>query len=175
MGMYKYLAQSFRDANLKERIIEWRRGNSHVRIEKPTKLNAARKFGYKAKPGFVIVRSKLKRGGIKKSRPKAGRKPSRMGTLKFSAGQSHNSISEQRLARKFPNLEVLGTYFLAQDGQYRYMESVLVDPYHPAIKNDKDANWICERQHKNRAFRGLTPAGKKGRGLRKTGKGAEKV
>jgi len=42
----------------------------------------------------------------------------------------------------------------------------MVDPHHPAIKADKDINWICDKAHKGRVFRGLTSAGKKVRGLR---------
>jgi large subunit ribosomal protein L15e len=51
----------------------------------------------------------------------------------------------------------------------------MVDPHHPAVKTDKDINWICQKQHKGRVFRGLTSAGKKVRGLRKKGRGAEKA
>jgi large subunit ribosomal protein L15e len=51
----------------------------------------------------------------------------------------------------------------------------MIDPYHPAVQSDKDINWICARVHKGRVFRGLTSAGKKVRGLRKRGRGAEKV
>ncbi|MEM2338349.1 MAG: 50S ribosomal protein L15e, partial [Candidatus Bathyarchaeia archaeon] len=40
---------------------------------------------------------------------------------------------------------------------------------------DKDVNWICQKQHRGRVFRGLTSAGKKVRGLRKKGRGAEKA
>ena len=36
-------------------------------------------------------------------------------------------------------------------------------------------NWIKNRQHKARAYRGLTSAGRKSRGLRNKGKGAEKM
>jgi len=43
------------------------------------------------------------------------------------------------------------------------------------IMSDPEINWICEKQHKHRALRGLTPAGRKGRGLYNKGKGAEKV
>ena len=42
----------------------------------------------------------------------------------------------------------------------------MVDKYHPVIKADKNINWICEKQHRKRVFRGLTSAGKKMRGLR---------
>lgn len=47
--------------------------------------------------------------------------------------------------------------------------------HHPAIKADKEINWICQKQHHRRVFRGLTGAGKKVRGLRRKGWGAEKV
>ncbi|MEM2486836.1 MAG: 50S ribosomal protein L15e, partial [Candidatus Bathyarchaeia archaeon] len=75
----------------------------------------------------------------------------------------------------FPNLEVLNSYWVGEDGRYKWFEVIMVDPHHPAIRADKDINWICEKQHKGRVFRGLTSAGKKVRGLRKKGHGAEKA
>ena len=56
-----------------------------------------------------------------------------------------------------------------------WYEIILVDKSHPAIKADKKMSWVCSGKHKNRAFRGLTSAGRKSRGLRNKGKGAEKV
>jgi large subunit ribosomal protein L15e len=50
----------------------------------------------------------------------------------------------------------------------------MVDPQHSAIKADKVINWICQKQHRGRAFRSLTSAGKKVRSLRRRGRGAEK-
>jgi len=41
--------------------------------------------------------------------------------------------------------------------------------------NDPKINWICEPQHKGRVYRGLTPAGKRGRGLGQRGTGSEKA
>ena len=84
-------------------------------------------------------------------------------------------MAEERVARKYPNLEVLNSYWVWEDGKAKYYEVILVDPQRPEIRNDNNINWICEKQHTRRAFRGLTSAGKKGRGLRKKGKGAEKV
>jgi large subunit ribosomal protein L15e len=43
----------------------------------------------------------------------------------------------------------------------------MVDPDHPVIKADKDINWVCQKQHQGRVFRGLTSAGKRVRSLRK--------
>jgi large subunit ribosomal protein L15e len=84
-------------------------------------------------------------------------------------------IAEERTAKHYPNLEVLNSYCIGQDGKHKYYEVILVDPHHPVIKSDPKINWICEPQHTRRVNRGLTSAGKHGRGLTNKGKGAEKV
>jgi large subunit ribosomal protein L15e len=179
---YKYIAEawakpekSFVDELMRQRLIEWRRQNAITRIEKPTRLDKARKLGYKAKQGFVIARVRVRRGGLRKQRPKAGRRPKRMGVKKFKPAKSLRLIAEERAARKFPNLEVLNAYWTGEDGSSKWFEVIMVDPHHPVISSDKDINWICEKQHHKRVFRGLTSAGKKARGLRRKGRGAEKV
>ncbi|MGB9714615.1 MAG: 50S ribosomal protein L15e [Candidatus Bathyarchaeales archaeon] len=181
MLAYKYIAEawskpekSFVDELMRQRLIEWRRQPAICRIEKPTRLDRARKLGYKAKQGFVVVRVRVRRGGLRKQRPKAGRRPKRMGVKKFKPAKSLRLIAEERAARKFPNLEVLNSYWVGEDGRSKWFEILMVDPSHPAIKADKDINWICQKQHRGRVFRGLTSAGKKVRSLRRKGKGAEK-
>ncbi|MDP3987098.1 MAG: 50S ribosomal protein L15e, partial [Nanoarchaeota archaeon] len=69
--------------------------------------------------------------------------------------------------RKFTNLEVLNSYLLGKDGVYYFYEVILVDPDKPEIKSDKNVSWISKPGNKGRAFRGLTSAGKKSRGLSK--------
>ncbi|MEM1563196.1 MAG: 50S ribosomal protein L15e [Candidatus Bathyarchaeia archaeon] len=179
---YKYIAeawkkpeQSFVEELMRQRLIEWRKEPAIVRVEKPTRLDRARKLGYKAKQGFIIVRVRVRRGGLRKQRPRSGRRPKRMGVRKYKPAKSLKLIAEERAARKFPNLEVLNSYWVGEDGRFKWFEVIMVDPHHPAIKADKDINWICQKQHKGRVFRGLTSAGKKVRGLRKKGRGAEKV
>ena len=54
-------------------------------------------------------------------------------------------------------------------------EVILVDVQHNAIRNDARINWICNPQHKHREMRGLTSAGRSGRGLRKRGHRANKI
>jgi len=178
---YKYIAEawvkpekSFVDELMRQRLIEWRRQSAVTRIEKPTRLDRARKLGYKAKQGFVMARVRVRRGGLRKQRPRAGRRPKRMGVKKFKPAKSLRLISEERAARKFPNLEVLNSYWVGEDGRSKWFEVVMVDPNSPAIKVDKDINWICQKQHHRRVFRGLTSAGKKVRSLRRKGRGAEK-
>jgi large subunit ribosomal protein L15e len=178
---YKYIAEAWAapekssvDELMRRRLIEWRRQPTIFRIEKPTRLDRARKLGYKAKQGFVIVRARVRRGGLRKQRPKAGRRPKRMGVKKFKPAKSLRLIGEERVARNFPNLEVLNSYWVGEDGRSKWFEIIMVDPHHPVIKSDKDINWICQKQHRRRVFRSLTSAGKKVRSLRRRGRGAEK-
>jgi large subunit ribosomal protein L15e len=178
---YKYIAEewtkpenSFLEELMRQRLIEWRQQPTITRIEGPTRLDRARKLGYKAKQGFVIARIRVRRGGLRKQRPKAGRRPKRMGVKKFKPAKSLRLIAEERAARKFPNLEVLNSYWVGEDGRSKWFEVIMVDPDHPVIKTDKDVNWITQKQHRNRALRSLTSAGKKVRSLRKKGRGAEK-
>jgi len=179
---YKYIAEewakpekSFVEELMRQRLIEWRKQNTVTRIERPTRLDKARKLGYKAKQGFVVARTRVRRGNMRKIRPKAGRRPKRMGVKKFKPAKSLRLIGEERTARKFPNLEVLNSYWVGEDGRSKWFEVILVDPSSPSIRSDKDINWITEPQHKRRVFRSLTRAGKKIRSLRHKGKGAEKV
>ncbi|MEE3082506.1 MAG: 50S ribosomal protein L15e [Candidatus Thermoplasmatota archaeon] len=159
----------------RDRMAEWRRESVITRIEKPTRLDAARRMGYKAKQGVVMVRTRVRRGGLRKSKINMKRKPSKMGMLKITMAKSTKRIAEERVARKFPNLEVLNSYWVGEDGKNKFYEIILVDPSHPAIQADKQLGWVADRRHTGRVYRGKTSAGKRGRGLRRKGKGAEKI
>ncbi|MUN28581.1 50S ribosomal protein L15e [Sulfuracidifex metallicus] len=152
---------------VKPRLIEWRRQPSIMRIEHPTRLNRARALGYKAKQGFVVVRVKVRRGGSNKIRPNSGRRPKRMGVYGYSPSKGYRWIAEEKVARKYPNLEILGSYMVAKDALYKYYEVIAVDPNHPVIKSDLNLSWLSNPSNRGRVFRGLTSAGKKARGLRK--------
>ena len=178
---YKYMTEewnkpeaSFVKSLMQQRVIEWRRQHAVNRIERPTRLAKARKLGFKAKQGYVMVRVRILRGSRKKPRPKSGRRSKRLGVAKLKTAKSLQQMAEERAARKFPNLEVLNSYWTWQDGRYKWFEIVMVDPNHPVIKADPNINWISDKAQRGRAFRGLTSAGKKVRGLRTKGRGAEK-
>jgi large subunit ribosomal protein L15e len=127
------------------------------RIEKPSRLDKARALGYKAKQGFVVVRVRVRKGGRKrKLYGRGGRKPSKAGLIKFTPAKSLKRIAEEKAARKFVNLEVLNSYYVAEDGNYKWFECILVDPHHPNIINDPKINWICKPSQRRRVFRGLT-------------------
>jgi len=173
---YKYVAEawnkpedSFVKDLMKQRVIEWRREPAVLRVDKPLRLDKARKLGYKAKQGYVIVRVRVRRGGWRRQRPKAGRRQKRMGVTKLKLAKSLKLIAEERVARKFPNLEVLNSYWVWQDGLNKWYEVILVDPNHPVIKSDRNINWISRKAQHGRVFRGLTSAGKEIRGLHHKG------
>jgi len=171
---YKYIAKAWKkpeESFVKElmwqRAIEWRKQPTIVRIERPTRLDRARNLGYKAKQGFVMARVRVRRSGMRKTRPKAGRRQKRMGVTKYKLAKNMRLIAEERAARRFPNLEVLNSYWVWEDGRFKWFEVVMVDTHllsnHPIAKQTR------------RVFRGLTSAGKEVRGLRHKGRGAEKV
>ncbi|GAB4325865.1 MAG: 50S ribosomal protein L15e [Promethearchaeota archaeon] len=178
---YKYVSETFMKHERSfgtpnwERLVKMRRRKKAVhRVPKPTNVARARSLGYRAKQGFVIVQSRVKKGTREKPRPKKGRKPHAMGVTKYTAKKSKRWIAEERAARKYPNLEVLNSYYVAEDGRYKWYEVIMVDPHHPSIIADPKINWIGVGANKGRVFRGLTSAGKKSRGLHKKGKGTEK-
>lgn len=158
-----------------ERRITWRKEPAVLRIEYPTRLDKARNLGFKAKQGYVMTRTRVRRGGMRKHTITAGRRPKRKGISKITMGKSIQRIAEERVNRHFPNLEVLNSYWVGEDGRYKYYEVILVDPFHPVIENDPKIKWIMAAQHKRRVYRGKTSAGKRGRGLHKKGKGVEKA
>jgi large subunit ribosomal protein L15e len=164
MGMksaYERIREEWKNADLAKRLTKWKKDPVVKRIERPTRLDRARTLGYKAKQGVVLVRTRIKKGGRHREKIKKGRKPSKSGLRHFTTSLSLQAIAEKRAVKKFPNLEVLNSYYLADDGKYRYYEVILIDPHHPVIKSDKNKAWIAKQR--KRAFRGLTSAGKKSR------------
>lgn len=147
--MYRHIKESWKRPKnsyiqnvMRERAIIWRKQGSIVRIEKPTRLDRARELGYKAKQGFVIVRARVRRGGRRKPRPILGRRQKRMGVKKYTPAKSIRLIAEERAARKYPNLEVLNSYWVWQDGRSKWYEIIMLDRHHPSIRNDKDVGWV---------------------------------
>ena len=183
MGLHKHVSAAWK--NPKEglpsryridRMSGWRKEPVFMRIDKPTRIDAARRVGYKAKQGVVVVRTRVRRGGLRKGKIHMKRKPSKAGIKKITMAKSIQRIAEERTARRYPNLEVLNSYWVGEDGKNKFFEVIMIDPEHPAIKSDKDMGWVSSgTSHRGRAFRGKTGAGKRGRGLLNKGKGAEKL
>jgi len=149
MGYYKYIAKMWKKPFsgehaevMRKRLLEWRSEPTVVRVERPTRINRARAIGYKAKQGFVVARVRVRKGGLNRPRPRSGRRPKRMGVYGYSPHKSAQWIAEERAARKFPNLVVLGSYWVGEDGVYKWYEVVMADPEHPAVRNDPERRWV---------------------------------
>ena len=144
-----------------------------VRKDKPSNLPRAHALGYKAKQGFLIAQVRIRKGSGMHRRPARGRRPKRMGVSKLTRRAPRQAIAERKAGGKYPNCEVLNSYWVGEDGKNTYFEVILVDRASPSVLADKDRNWVASNKHMRRAERGLTSAGKKGRGLVR-GKGHEK-
>jgi large subunit ribosomal protein L15e len=180
MGIYKHIRNVWKKPkeNLgplwKERLIKWRRENATTRIERPTRLDRARSLGYRAKPGFILVRQRVLRGGHTRPKIRGGRRPKHNRQV-MSLRKNYKLISEERAQRKYVNLTVLNSYLVAKDGKYYWHEVIMVNPSHPQIISDKIIGWITQAKHRSRVFHGKTSAGKKVRGMAGKGKGHEKA
>ena len=179
MGYYKYAQENYDQPKEKldelwqQRLVEWRQEGAVEKIDNPTRIPKARQKGYKAINGITMARVKVDKGGTKRPRLDAGRKPKNAGQSRYSRKKSKQVIAEQRVSKKFSNLEVLDSYWVAEDGNRKWFEVILVDPDHPEIQSDEDLNWITD--DRDRAERGVTPAAKSSRGQDNRGTGAEKV
>src|SRR5918998_1937394 len=123
---------------LKSKAIFWRREPVLHKISRPSRLDRARRLGYKAKQGIIVVRARVGRGGMRKQRPVSGRRPKHIGVVHIKQGISMRKVAERRVNERFPNLEVLGSYYLHKDGMYLWYEVVLADPNHPSISKDRE-------------------------------------
>lgn len=177
--MYGYVRDAWKkpaDSGVKkllwERMQAWRRQGAVVRVERPTRIDRARALGYKAKQGIIVVRASVHRGGRRKSRYVRGRRTNRMGMRKTTMKQNLQGIAEQRAADRYPNMEVLNSYWVGEDGRKKYYEVILVDRASPAVLADKNLAWVANE--KGRVYRGKTSAGRRGRGLQHRGIGTEK-
>jgi len=176
MGVAKYLRVAWKKPDkktLRERMIEWRKGGVFVRVEKPLRLDRARSLGYKAKKGVSVVRIKIKRGGHKRTRPNKARRTKRL-HIRKNLRMNYKEIAETRVARRFSNMEVLGSYWVGKDGMNYFYEVILVDGSKSEIKSDKELGAFV-RAPKKKALRGLTSSGRKARGLRNSSVKVPKV
>ncbi len=112
---------------LRQAATSWRREPAIKRLTRPTRLDRARRIGYKAKPGVVVVRVRLRRGGARKKRPTSGRRQKAMGVVKFRRAIGLQQIAEARAAKKHPNLVVKDSYYVYSDGRNHWYEVILLN------------------------------------------------
>lgn len=154
---------------LRLRVWEYRQYPAIHKAERPTYLDKARLLGYRKKPGIVVYRVRVKRGGRprKANNGNTHGKPSKSGIYQRKPTKNLQGIAEMRLGRKLGGLRLLNSYWVGQDRVYKFFEAILVDPQRPEIRNDEKLNWICKATMKHRECRGLTSATYKSRGIGK--------
>ena len=158
---YKYIQKTIQQeyketpAIYRSRIVEWNKEEVFTRVLRPFNITRARTLGYKAKHGYVVIRTRIDKGRRRRRHFMGGRKSRHY--YQFVQPQlSHQAIAEQRVNRVYPNLEVLNSYWVGEAGNSKFFEVILVDP--ALVK-------ISAVNRKRRSFRGLTSAGLKARGL----------
>jgi large subunit ribosomal protein L15e len=167
MGAYKYIAQTLqkqykaRDSAYRTKVISWRSGPAMARVERPANLARARTLGYKPKQGYIVVRARVDKGRRTRRRSNGGRKHKNY-YLFVQPQLSHQAIAEQRVNRVYRNMEVLNSYWVGEDGNYKFFEVILADPAKPSVN-------VSSAIRQGKAFRGLTAAGNSRAPSRKKG------
>ena len=123
---------------LRNRVVLWRRQDAVTRIEKPSRILRARRLGYKAKQGIIVIRMRVGTGGMRRKRPTGGRRPKHLGVTRIKADVSMKQVAERRVLERYPNMTLLGSYFIYKDGMHYWYEVILADPSHPRIVKDKE-------------------------------------
>lgn len=123
---------------LRDRVIEWRKQEAVTRIERPTRLKKAHRLGYKAKQGIAVIRMRVSTGGMRKQRPRGGRRPKHLGVTRIKGDDSMETVARRRVLERYPNMSLLGSYFVYKDGLHYWFEVILADPSHPRIAGDSE-------------------------------------
>ncbi|EIJ65022.1 ribosomal L15 [Candidatus Nitrosopumilus salaria BD31] len=125
---------------IRDRVVAWRKQAAVTRIDKPSRLQRARRLGYKAKQGIIVVRMRVGTGGMRKQRPTGGRRPKHLGVTRIKADDNMKTVANRRVIQRYPNMKFLGSYFIYKDGKHYWFEVILADPSHPRIIQDKEIN-----------------------------------
>jgi len=123
---------------IRDRVVQWRKQNAVTRIEKPSRIQRARRLGYKAKQGIIVIRMRVGTGGMRRKRPRSGRRPKHLGVTRIKADVSMKQVAENRVLERYRNMKLLGSYFVYKDGMHYWFEVILADPSHPSIAKDKE-------------------------------------
>ena len=123
---------------LRDRVVSWRKQDAVTRIEKPSRILRARRLGYKAKQGIIVIRMRVGTGGMRRKRPTGGRRPKHLGVTRIKAAVNMKQVADRRVLERYPNMALLGSYFIYKDGMHYWFEVILAAPSHPRIIKDKE-------------------------------------
>jgi len=136
MGLYKQIRELWKKPKVnmaegfREKLIAWRKEPVTIRVERPTRLDRARSVGYKAKQGIIVVRQRVNISRRMREQPAGGRRP-KANRRKKIVSKNFQQVAEERAQKKFTNLNVLNSYWVASDGKNHWYEIILVDIEHP--------------------------------------------
>ena len=103
---------------LRDRVVSWRKQDAVTRIEKPSRILRARRLGYKAKQGIIVIRMRVGTGGMRRKRPTGGRRPKHLGVTRIKAAVNMKQVADRRVLERYPNMALLGSYFIYKDGMH---------------------------------------------------------
>ncbi len=134
MGAYNYIQESFRKSfrersdHFRTRLQTFRKGKTVERIDKPTNPGRARALGFKARKDFSMARVRIKRGKRSRPKPDLGRKPGR-NRKRVNPGINLQIYAQNKVQRRFPNLKILNSYLVGEDGVFKYYEVIMQDTH----------------------------------------------
>jgi len=103
---------------------EWRREGSVVRLEHPTRIDRARNLGYKAKQGIALYASYKAEVAGNPVRAREESLPD--GGQPDHPWKKSSANCRRTCSVKYPNMEVLNSYWVGQDGKQKWFEVILV-------------------------------------------------
>uniref|UniRef100_A0A8C9BD22 Ribosomal protein L15 n=1 Tax=Phocoena sinus TaxID=42100 RepID=A0A8C9BD22_PHOSS len=117
----------------------------------PTGPKESHRLRYKAKQGYVIYWIRVCRSDRKRPVPKGA-------TYGTPVHHGVNHPNQLKFARSLQSAaeEVLNSYWVGEDSTYKFLEVILIDPFHKAIRRKPDTQWITKPVHKHRDLWGLT-------------------
>ena len=84
---------------IRDRIIGWRKQTAIIKLDHPSRIARAHRLGYKAKQGIIVVRSRVGTGGMRRQRPRGGRRPKHLGVTRIKADVSMKEVAENRVCK----------------------------------------------------------------------------
>jgi large subunit ribosomal protein L15e len=134
MGAYGYIQKSFqksfreRSDSFRQRLQQFRKLRTVEKKDRPTNPVRAHALGYKARKDYSIAVVRIKRGKRSRPKPDQGRKPGR--NRKFvNPGESLQMYAQRKVGRRFPNMKILNSYLVGEDGMYKYFEVIMKDEH----------------------------------------------
>ena len=99
---------------LRARAIVWRKEDAATRIERPSRLLRARRLGYKAKQGIIVIRMRVGSGGMRRQRPRGGRRPKHLGVTRIKQDDDMKTVANRRVLEKISKYETFRFLFPIQ-------------------------------------------------------------